>query len=201
MPDREKLFTKEIREAHQDLEYMIWTNENLPDLPDNIKKLYQDFELKKDYAHQADLLRIYVVAKYGGIYLDVDFKLVNGFDRKLFDYDGFFCYHGGNDWTMPNGIFGGSKDSEIMNYLVSEIDHTKSGWYGPSWLGDTVKKYFGFQRETPHEEVDKKLQEINIKYLTFQRLENEMIRHLALYSWGPENKKKFEEGNINYIKY
>lgn len=201
MPDREKLFTKEIKEHHKDVDYILWTNENLPDLPDNIKKAFQHFEEKRDYAHQADILRIFLIAKYGGIYLDVDFKLVNGFDYGLFNYDGFFCFHGGNDWTMPNGIFGGSKDSEVMNYLVQQIDLSKGGWYGPSWLGDNVKMFLGFDRETDHALVDEKLKSINIKYLPFQTLEREMIRHLALYSWSPENKKNFESGNINYLKY
>lgn len=200
MPDREKFFTNEIRENHPDLEYRLWTNDNLPELPENLKAVYDKFGTQKDYAHQADVLRVFLVKEFGGIYLDVDFKLVNGFDRSLFDYEGFFCYHGGNDWTMPNGIFGGSKDSKIMNFLFEQIT-PKTGWYGPSWLGDTVKKYFELERETDHSIVDEKLTSINVKYLPFQTLEREMIRHLALYSWGPENKKKFEEGNINYIKY
>lgn len=199
IPDREKKYIRSIQEHHKDLEYIFWTNDNLPKLPDKVEELFKIFELQKDYAHQADILRIFLIEQYGGVYLDIDFELVNGLDYSLFNYEGLFCTHGGTDWTMPNGIFGGSRNSDIMKYLVEQIDINKGGWYGPSWLGDTVKKYLGFERETDHNLVDEKLKLLNIKYLPYQTLEREMIRHRSLYSWSPENKRNFESGNINYL--
>lgn len=200
MPVREQGFMKELRDKNPTWQHVLWSNKNLPKLPENIQILFDQFEKQKDYAHQADILRVFLLKEYGGLYMDVDFKCSEGFDSSEFHkYDGLFCYHGGNDYTMPNGVFGSTKGSNLINYLTELIDIKKGGWYGPSWLGDSVKSYLNLPRETSHEIVKTKLNEININYLLFPELENKHIRHHALYSWSPENKRNFENGNINYL--
>jgi len=201
MPDREKEFIQELKDKNPTWEHILWTNQNLPPLPENISTFFDMFEKQKDYAHQADVLRVFLVKEYGGLYLDVDFKCSEGFDSSNLDkYDGLFCYHGGNDYTMPNGVFGSKKDSDVINHLFNLIDIKKGGWFGPSWMGDSVKSFFNLPRETPHEIIKEKLTEKNYLYLLFHELEEKHIRHHALYSWSPENKRNFENGNINYLK-
>ena len=73
--------------------------------------------------------------------------------------------------------------------------------YGPSWMGEGVKRYLGISHETDHSIVGKEMENRNIKYMMFQELENNYCTHRALYSWGPENKRNFEVGNINYLGY
>lgn len=200
IPLREQSFIEELKEKNPTWEHVLWKNNNLPSLPENIQILFDQFERQKDYAHQADILRVFLLKEYGGLYMDVDFKCSEGFDSANFDiYDGLFCYHGGNDYTMPNGVFASTKDSDIINHLTNLIDINKGGWYGPSWLGDSVKSYFNLPREISHDLVKRKLNEININYMLFPELENRYIRHHALYSWSPENKRNFENGNINYL--
>jgi hypothetical protein len=201
MPNREKRYVDELRKKNPSWNHYLWTNDNLPtDLSENIVTLMEAYDKQKDYAHQADILRIYLVAKYGGIYLDVDFECINGFEDSGFEnYEALFCYHGGNDYTMPNGIFGCQKESPIANYLLNNVDIKKGGWYGPSWLGDNVKSFFNVPRDTHHDEVAKIMELNNFKYLLFHELEKNNFKHNALYSWSPENKRNFESGNINYL--
>jgi hypothetical protein len=52
----------------------------------------------------------------------------------------------------------------------------------------------------PFSNFTNRLKEINFQYILFYELERKHIRHHALYSWSPENKKNFETGNINYLK-
>ena len=199
MPDRERLFVQMVKDKNKTYEHKLWTNDNIPELPDNLKELYQKFELAEDYAHQADILRIFLIAKYGGIYMDVDFHCVGSLDNTdLSQSNGFFCYHGGNDYTMPNGVFGLSKSAEIAQFLLDSVQ-PDNGWYGPSWLGDKVKEFLGFNRETDHELVKQGLDNIGIKYIMFPYWETKFFRHHALYSWSPENKANFKNGNINYL--
>jgi len=199
MPDRERLFVQMVKDKNKTYEHKLWTNDNIPELPDNLKELYQKFELAEDYAHQADILRIFLIAKYGGIYMDVDFHCVGSIDNTdLSQSNGFFCYHGGNDYTMPNGVFGLSKSAEIAQFLLDSVQ-PDNGWYGPSWLGDKVKEFLGFNRETDHELVKQGLDNIGIKYIMFPYWETKFFRHHALYSWSPENKANFKNGNINYL--
>jgi len=200
MPVREQGFIQELKDKNPTWEHVLWNNKNLPKLPEKIQVLFDQFEKQKDYAHQADVLRVFLVKEYGGLYMDVDFKCSEGFDSSEFHkYDGLFCYHGGNDYTMPNGIFASTKGGDLITYLTDMVDISKGGWYGPSWLGDSVKSYLNLHREASHELVKKKLNEINVNYLLFPELENKHIRHHALYSWSPENKRNFENGNINYL--
>jgi len=201
IPERERYFIESVKNYNKSFDHILWTDENLPELPQNIKILYDTFRNQKDFAHMADVLRIFLIKKYGGLYIDVDFKPLKTFD--LFDNNKnsmFVCYHGGNDYTMPNGVFGGEKESEQINFIFNLVDINYGGWYGPSWLGDAVKKYLNLEYETNHEIVKAKCNENNIDYCFFPKFE-EYFKHLALYSWSPENKVKFEKGDINYIEW
>lgn len=201
IPEREKYFIETVKNYNKSFEHVLWTDDKLPELPQNIKILYDAFRVQKDYAHMADVLRIFLVKEYGGLYIDVDFKPLKPFD--LFDNNDmsmFVCYHGGIDYTMPNGVFGGKRNSEPVNFIFNLIDVKNSGWYGPSWLGGAVKKYLNLDYETNHEIVKAKCKENNIDYCLFSVFE-QYFQHLALYSWSPENKRNFEQGNINYLEW
>ena len=91
MPDREKRFIEKLITMNPSYEHKLWVNDNIPELPENIKKLYEAFGIAKDYAHQADVLRVYLVKLYGGIYLDVDFDCIEGFENTNFhEYEGLY---------------------------------------------------------------------------------------------------------------
>lgn len=201
IPEREKYFIDNVKKLNSSFQHILWTDDNLPELPEKINTLCTAFRKQKDYAHVADVLRIFLIKEYGGLYIDVDFKPLKPFD--LYDNntsDLFVCYHGGNDYTMPNGVFGGKKNSEQVNFVYDLVDIEKGGWYGPSWLGGAVKKYLNLDYETNHEIVKMECIKHNIDYCLFSVFE-QYFQHLALYSWSPENKRNFENGNINYLKW
>jgi hypothetical protein len=133
--------------------------------------------------------------------LVLDDDYINGFENTNFhEYEGIYTYHGGNDYTIPNGVFGSSKNHPLINYIFDQIDILKWGWYGPSWMGNMVREYFNLPHECIHELLIPKLESINTKYYLFSEFENNNFKHYALYSWSPENRKNFESGNINYLK-
>ena len=168
MPDREKFFVKKTKEQNPSYEHMFWTNDSIPELPEKLKELYDAFGKQKDYAHQADILRVYLVKLHGGIYLDVDFDCIQGFENTNFhEYSGIYTYHGGTDYTIPNGIFGSSKEHPLINYIFEQIDRTKWGWFGPSWMGNMVREYFELPHECQHALLMPKLKEINVNYYLF----------------------------------
>lgn len=200
MPRRERRFIKNLKELHPSWTHMFWTNDNIPELPPKIKEAYESFGKNKDYAHQADVLRVYLVKLYGGVYLDVDFKCINGFEKEDVDkINGIYLYHGGNDYTIPNGAFGSNKDHPLINYMVDQIDLKKNGWYGPSWMGNMVRSFYQLPNECDHNLLIPKLIADNINYRFFFEFEKNNFKHYALYSWSPENRANFEKGNINYL--
>ena len=86
-------------------------------------------------ANQADYVRIYVINKYGGIWLDSDTLVVDKLD-ELFNFlviqDGFFVKH--HTGTLCNGVFGSKPNTKLTNMLVKKafdiINHRKNtlGW-------------------------------------------------------------------------
>ena len=159
MPVEEKYFVRDIKLKNPSWNHILWSDQNLPDLPDNIKKMYDIFGKDKLYAFQADLLRLFVVKKYGGLYLDVDFQFINGFDG-IENYDDFFC-----EWNnlILNGVFGAKKNHKLLIKACKEIN-TNNRWYGPTWFTKVIG--------------------IDVKNkITLHNFESKYAKHHALGSW------------------
>jgi len=99
-------------------ELHILNNSNLPDLitvPWYFDKLYA--------AHKADYIRVKLIKKYGGIWLDAD-TLVMSDLSILFTYfekkDGFFLLENGSN--LMNGVFGSKKETPLMNKWDTEME-------------------------------------------------------------------------------
>jgi len=95
--------------------------------PDNISEYIDipDYFYELLPAHQADLVRVYVICKYGGIWLDSDTIVMESLD-SLFDIiqkkNGFFILENNN--YLCNGIFGSKPNTELMNNWKSHIKST-----------------------------------------------------------------------------
>lgn len=79
MPGRWKVWCQTVKKAHPDWEYTLWTNNKVEkikaEMPSNILEKYNKFYDSKVFALAADVLRFWVVYKYGGVGLDCDFKM------------------------------------------------------------------------------------------------------------------------------
>ena len=201
IPTREQGLMTDIQDLHKDYEYMFWTSEKVNEelkFPREIQEIYDFFYNRKDFVFCADIVRLFATHEYGGFYFDVDWSIKNRLDDFL-TYDNVFFFHNKDDHTIPNNIFFTKKQSEILNFCLSKIN-IKNSWYGPSWLRLTVKEYFNFEYQVDPEEVQKKLREINSEFYAYPEFEQNFGRHLSLYSWSPENRKNFADGNINYLE-
>lgn len=95
------------------------THENIENYIDKLPEKFYDLLP----AHQADYIRVYVIYKYGGIWLDSDTLIMDSLD-SLFDLidnkDGFFIRQNNN--ILCNGIFGSKKKTNIMKKLLENIN-------------------------------------------------------------------------------
>lgn len=85
--------------------------ENINNYLDTLPEIFD----KLSAVHQADYVRIAVVKKYGGIWLDSDTIVMNDLSsmfQKLKDYDGFFV---SEDDGYCNGVFGSKANTELIN--------------------------------------------------------------------------------------
>lgn len=159
MPLEERYFTRDVKLKNSSWEHILWTDKNLPKLPDNIKKVYDVFGEDKIYAFQADVLRLFLVKEYGGLYLDIDFMPLNNFD-DFQDLPDVFC-----DWDglILNGVFGANKNNEGLVKACDAIDVTNT-WYGPSWFTKVMSPYI-------------------TNKISLDNFETKYAKHNALSSW------------------
>ena len=180
-----------IKKLHPDYEYKLWTTDP-DDLPQNMKEWYDKFYAIKNFVFCADILRVWAVYKYGGFYLDVDFDIKNKLDY-FFEEEGVFFFHNDTDFTIPNNIFAANVGSPILEYLISRVN-PECSWYGPSWMGATVKEYLKVPFQSKQSVVDKALEPFHVKYHQYWDFECRYGRHLSLYSWCPEVWEKLNKG-------
>ena len=137
IPMREQEISERLKSMHDDYEYVLWREAE--QLPDNMQRLYDIFYANKNYVFCADLLRIFVVWKYGGFYLDIDFDIQKRLD-PIFEHESILFYHNDLDFTIPNNLIGAKKGAEHLKYCIDAVT-TDYSWTGPSWFGMTIKKY------------------------------------------------------------
>lgn len=87
LPSNYAAYMKECRDLHPDWEYKLWTNKEAADFDFPTKDLYLS---ARSYAEKADILRMEILYKYGGLYLDTDILCLKPFD-ELLDYYEFFA--------------------------------------------------------------------------------------------------------------
>jgi len=190
--------TKTWKALHPDYTYMLWTDNNLPDLPSDIKFFFNLHGKIKKYAFQADILRYYVVNKFGGIYADVDIECLKNFNN-LFDEntDLFFTVEYLDAPWLPNGIFAGAANSAFFNQIVENIITVNR--HGPAFFGNEIKKYLKIDTSESGESVLEACKNNpSIKCILNNRsikTLNKYYYHHYLKSWVPANE------GIKVVKY
>lgn len=200
IPSRERDLIQKVKEAHPDFEHMLWTDENRPKLPDVLEEIYQLFGSRKHYTFQADLLRIFLIHEYGGLYLDADFEVREGFvNFDLENHQAFFGNHYGEVETFTCGTFGAEKNHPIFRHFLDTMvrEYPQKYWYGPSFYAEVLKSFF--RCEVPgitHDEFARKYFDPNqILHINFDDFHVKYFWHHALYSWSPIMEKKFSDGD------
>jgi len=106
---------------------------------DNLDEYFNDNEIELDklehIAHKADIIRVYCLLKYGGIWLDSDTLVINNLDyyfNLLNDNDGFLIYEEKN--LLCNGFLGFNKNSLFLKDYYRQIKKVlKEKDYNINW--------------------------------------------------------------------
>jgi mannosyltransferase OCH1-like enzyme len=189
----------------------LWTDDNLPEIPERLREMYDVMYSKKDYVYCADMLRWIVVYQYGGWYLDIDWEFIKSLDTLNIDNrSGIVFGHWGIGWkhcdyTITNNVYGFEKDHPLPKHMIDSMPidlRYGNAPYSPGWTGIEVKRYLGLENEFSneiwhyHDVVREYLDKHNIEYGDYNTFQNQVLKHYALYSWSLENKIKFEKGEI-----
>lgn len=163
---------------HPEWSYMVWTDDTLKALKDFDYHFYNKCWCE---AMKADVLRLYIIYQFGGIYADADFECNQPLD-ELLDAD-FFCGTGWNGSTIYyNGIFGSVAGHPLLRAMIDDLPsrfrrfNTVFYITGPGLFADHIKK-FGASNIIAHPES------------YFYSQPYVYARHYWVDSWGNTRKK------------
>ncbi len=203
MPARESEFARRVKLRYPDFAYQLWTDANLPPMTDAVRHHFDWRGSEGNYAFQADVLRVQVLASFGGVYLDVDCE-----PRKLCPWISrvpWFHHHGDADPTITNDAFALPLGHPLGAFLLQRINRDDYA-YGPHWLGYALRAWCDLSANATQPELSLALFQRGVHSYRSGRNHSPHLQetdswedyfyHHALYSWSPENKERFAKGLI-----
>lgn len=103
MPKFFESYIKTCQKLHPDWEYRFWTEKDLHKLSYNkevVQNITKRLDITKDY-----LMHV-ILAKYGGVFMDVDYACFKPLDQLNYQYDAWFAIEPGGWWNkIPSTNF------------------------------------------------------------------------------------------------
>ena len=124
----------------------LWTNDDLT--PEEIKlEVLERIHEADRGVQKADILRYYVVWKYGGIYVDADIEPIRSLEPILYMSDLVICHDNIIEWQyISNAFFAASAYHPVLERALAMCLHTQLNTNaphmttGPSLFGRVVSQ-------------------------------------------------------------
>ena len=117
LPDEYAGYAETWQRLHPAWEYRLWTED---DIPDDVRP--EVHERLRVPAERSDLLRLELVVRYGGVYIDTDFECLQPLDPLLEGVDLFAAYlrHESEEARINNAIFGATPQHPVLVRALAE---------------------------------------------------------------------------------
>ena len=123
LPDRYSIILNNNKNVLYDYEFKYWDDNSIRDLlTTHYKTLYNIYDSCDIYQGKSDIARYCIIHKYGGIYVDVDFKFYKKID--IFLNKNFICI-GLGKFKIMNGLFGSIKNHIILEDVINNLSENK----------------------------------------------------------------------------
>jgi len=173
MPEEYVRLGETWKRNHRDWEHHLWAETNLPtDLRPEV------YELLRRPAERADILRLELLHRLGGVYVDADMESLKPIDPLL---DGVACFLGGLDsGRVSNAVIGAVPDHPLLARAIAELRPRAT--FGPVDREGTGPLLIERLR---HEFPDVTVFEPEVFFAT-EREQAEYAFHLSARSWKDE---------------
>lgn len=115
LPDRFKMYRDSWLRFHPEWSYRLWNLETLDFVPESHKLLGEC----RHPAQMADLLRIEILYRFGGVYIDTDFECLRPIDDILDGAQFFSCSEDGK--SISTGIIGSIPQSRLLKLIIDNF--------------------------------------------------------------------------------
>ena len=123
-------FMTKWKELNPDYEYVLWDEERIKNFKLKNLTLYKSFEGKgrQEFRGKSDVVRVEILQRYGGIYIDADCDPLRPLDDELLQDDCFGVYINnrlrGN--RVSNGVIGTIPNGIIISEYVDRLSKIKN---------------------------------------------------------------------------
>lgn len=140
-------------EFHKDYEYVMWDDKKSSEIELVNKRLYDayDHEQKNIWNGRGNLLRIEILNKYGGVYIDADIECLRPMTGDFLN-SSFFCVYANEERRgslINNAVIGSTSQHPILINMITKLSNKKKieqpscVFSGPQLLTKCVKEYKG----------------------------------------------------------
>lgn len=191
IPDILQRYMATWKEKLFDYEFILWNFDRF-DINTSIW-VKQTFEAKK-YAFAADVIRLFAVYNYGGIYLDMDIEVIKSFNSLLYNKY-MFAYENDDTKYLEAGCFGAEKRfwllGDCLNYLKDKEYLSTNEEY-------TLPK---LMKQIYNESMKEEMNFLSSDYFTAKSLvtgkititKNTYCVHNFAASWFSEDERKYSK--------
>ena len=129
IPAKHLEYQKKLIDLHPDWEYKLWRDEeNYEFVKQNYPDFYPTFMALPKNIMRADIIRYLIMAKVGGLYLDLDYEMLKPFD--LLDYELDLPYNrqvrfGDRADAFGNCIFASRPGHPFWTYVIKDLVNMK----------------------------------------------------------------------------
>lgn len=122
-PEQERIIQR-AKDLHADWDVMVWRDP----IDSQGFRLGHYHQKANSGAQLADLIRLDIIYKHGGVYLDSDVFLEKSL-LPLMDRDNFFCSEDGKNLT--NAVFAATKEHPLLDLLIRRLLDHEPDWRQP----------------------------------------------------------------------
>jgi mannosyltransferase OCH1-like enzyme len=119
MPPEFQTWALSWREKHPDWSYKLWTDSNLPSL---VNREIFDSQGKLPaplcYGFQSDLVRLEVLARHGGVYVDVDNECIRPLDDLIVEQSFIVAMEAVHEDRIPNDFIASRPNHPVVWEMI-----------------------------------------------------------------------------------
>jgi mannosyltransferase OCH1-like enzyme len=132
LPERFVMLCAEMKAMHPQYEYKLWDNESIHEefKDDEIYLIQKDLNIPE--AFKVNYLRMKILKKYGGWYIDVDSEIIQSLDTIETSKSMLIGYYVTN---YTNGVIYSKPNNDLLDILLVPFIVTDE---------DTIKKYYNY---------------------------------------------------------
>ena len=144
-----------VKRLHPDWEYILWDNQKVAELDLEVK-YGPEVVAQLNPGKWSDVVRLEVLARYGGVYLDLDFYACQPLDFLHENFD-FYCGLVSDWFDVSNGVIGCTPKHPLIRQLRNNLRLDKNNSAlgimhntGPYYVTNQIVQYYQTRAMDPY---------------------------------------------------